>query len=242
MHYIGKPSDIAAIAVYLASRVKEAGIWHCILEDNGVLIKKKLYPVDRPAFMCMNGDTLYVLLREPFMMQSGIVSYHINSDGSLEALTAPESVHGAIAAHIYARDGKLWCANYLNGTVIRMPDKMLAINGHGANMDRQSCSHPHCITPTPDGKYLCVGDLGTDRIFVLTEDLDIVSEAVMPAGSGPRHMVFSPDRCYAFCAIELGNTVEIMSYADGILKIIGSISTIPEDFTGDSTVKANLKL
>lgn len=224
--------------IYLASRTDGGGILHCVLEENGQLVLRERCEAKSPAWLCRDGQTLYALLREPFLLNSGIIRFSIREDGSLEPLAGLASTHGTIGAHIYAEDGQVWCANYINGTVIAMPDKLLPFNGRGADPVRQSSSHPHCICPTPDGRFLCVCDLGRDRIELLTRDLEPVSSAEVPAGSGPRHLVFGIDGCYAYCSAELSSEVCVFSYAEGRLTFLHSVSTLPEDCLVESTASA----
>lgn len=224
--------------IYIASRVKDGGVYHCRLSEAGQLRIVKQYAVESPAYLCREGDTLYAMLREPFLLESGLVSFRIREDGALEQLTGPESLHGTITAHIFARDGIVWSANYINGTVTRMPDRIIAFNGHGARPGAQDSSHPHCITPTPDGKYLCVTDLGTDRVYIITPELERISETKLPDGCGPRHLIFSPDGRFGYCSTEFGSTVCVLAYSDGVLRLLCEYPTVPADFAGESTAAA----
>lgn len=224
--------------IYLASRTDEGGILHCVLEENGQLVLRERCEAKSPAWLCRDGQTLYALLREPFLLNSGIIRFSIHGDGSLEPIAGLASTHGTIGAHIYAEDGQVWCANYINGTVIAMPDKLLPFNGRGADPVRQSSSHPHCVCPTPDGRFLCVCDLGRDRIELLTRWLEPVTSTETPAGSGPRHLVFSADGCYAYCSAELSSEVCVFSYAEGRLTFLHSVSTLPEDCFVESAAAA----
>lgn len=224
--------------IYLASRTDGGGILHCVLEENGQLVLRERCEAKSPAWLCRDGQTLYALLREPFLLNSGIIRFSIRGDGSLEPIEGLASTHGTIGAHIYAEGGQVWCANYINGTVIAMPDKLLPFNGKGADPVRQSSSHPHCVCPTPDGRFLCVCDLGRDRIELLTRGLEPVSSTEAPAGSGPRHLVFSADGCYAYCSAELSSAVCVFSYAEGRLTFLHSVSTLPEDCLVESTASA----
>lgn len=224
--------------IYLASRTDEGGILHCVLEENGQLALRERCEAKSPAWLCRDGQTLYALLREPFLLNSGIIRFSIRGDGSLEPIAGLASTHGTIGAHIYAEDGQVWCANYINGTVTAVPDKLLPFNGRGADPARQSSSHPHCICPTPDGRYLCVCDLGRDRIELITRELEPVFSAAAPAGSGPRHLVFSGDGGYAYCSAELSSEVCVFSYAEGRLTFLHSVSTLPEDCLVESTASA----
>ena len=224
--------------VYIASRTEAGGIIVCRLSDDGKITAVSSAAADRPAYLCRDGSTLYALLREPFQLMSGLAAYRINSDSSLSPAGAPESTHGLYSAHIYARNGNVWCANYIDGTVLKMPDRLVAFGGCGPDRSRQLSSHPHCITPSPDGKYLCITDLGTDRIHVMTGNLEPVSEAALPAGSGPRHLVFSHDGRYAFSSNEMGCSVSVMRYSDGVLVPEYSVPTVPEDSRSGASASA----
>lgn len=224
--------------IYLAAKTDDGGVLHGILKENGSFDIVERYAVKTPVWLCTDGSLLHVLLQEPFLMNSGVVSFHIRADGSLEQAGEVQSVHGTIGAHLYADQGRLWCANYINGTVVAMPNRMVAFNGCGPDPDRQTSSHPHCICPTPDGEYLCVCDLGTDRIEILTRDLTFVSSVTLPAGCGPRHMVFDGAGEFAYCATELSNTVCVLEYSHGFLKYLKSKPTLPANFVGRSAASA----
>lgn len=224
--------------LYIASQDATGGILRCTLSEEGKLELVERCPVDRPAYLCRDGRKLYALLREPFQMQSGVAEFDILPDGSLERAGEILPAHGTIGAHIYAREGRVYTANYLSGTTTLLPDRILAHNGRSVDPVRQTCSHPHCITPTPDGQYLCITDLGTDCIYVCTMDLAEVSRTTVPAGAGPRHLVFSPDGRTAFCSNEMGASVSVFAYEDGRLTPAGVYSTCPEGYTGTITASA----
>ncbi len=230
--------------VYIASRDEKGGILRCALSEDGQLSLLDTTPVDRPAYLCRDKNKLYVLLREPFQLMSGLSTYQINRDGSLSLTKELKSTHGLYSAHLYARDGKVWVANYIDGTVALLQtegentpvqDKVVAFTGSGPDKKRQLSSHPHCIVPTPDGKYLCVNDLGTDRIYILTPELELISVCSLPSGCGPRHLVFSHDGKVAFSSNEMGSSVSIMRYLDGVLTHIYTVSTLPAEYQGIST-------
>lgn len=218
--------------IYVASHDPAGGILRFCLSDSGKLTLVDRYPLDRPAYLCREGDRLYALLREPFMMHSGVATFEILPDGALKQMDGILPTHGAVAAHILAWRGRLYAANYLTGTTVCMPDTIVCHPGSSVDPARQSCSHPHCLTPTPDGKYLCINDLGTDCIYVCTPDLREVSRVRVPAGSGPRHLVFSQDGKYAYGSNEMASTVSVFAYEEGKLTHLAAHSSVPEDFTG----------
>lgn len=224
--------------IYVASHDPQGGILRFSLSEQGKLTLLERYPMDRPAYLCTEKNRLYALLREPFMMQSGIAAFEIQPDGKLVPQGKIQPTHGTVAAHLLHWNGSLYAVNYLSGTTIRMPDRIVAHNGSSVHPVRQDCSHPHCLTPTADGKYLCICDLGTDCIYVVTPDLTEVSRTQVPAGSGPRHLVFSNDGSYVYCSNEMASTVSVYSYQDGVLEHLADQSCLPEDFNGENTSSA----
>ncbi len=91
---------------------------------------------------------------------------------------------------------------------------------------RQQSAHVHSAVMSPDGKTLFVSDLGADKIFVYRYDPTNAERPLSPAdpafislpeGSGPRHLVFSPDGLQAYATLELSAQVARFDHVDGSL-------------------------
>ena len=110
----------------------------------------------------------------------------------------------------------------------------------GPNKPRQDRPHFHCARVTPDGKYVCVVDLGTDRVKVYSAaDGSFVRDLITtPAGAGPRHLLFHPNGKFAFLVFELGNLVSSYRYEDGIFTPVMQLSLLPDDVTTESYASA----
>ena len=104
--------------------------------------------------------------------------------------------------------------------------------------------HAHCVCFTPDQEFLCLVDLGLDEVllFRFTPGAGIDEKPVFRyrgnPGSGPRHLLFSPDQKTAWLANEVDNTVSVLSYDRGTLTQRMTLPTLPSDFTGENTVAA----
>lgn len=92
--------------------------------------------------------------------------------------------------------------------------------------ERQKSAHVHSAVLSPDGKTLFVSDLGADSIYAYRYDptnperpLTAAEPAAitLPAGSGPRHLVFSPDGSQAYATLELSAQVARFDHVDGTL-------------------------
>ena len=96
------------------------------------------------------------------------------------------------------------------------------------NPERQMSAHVHSVVSSPDGKFVYASDLGADKVFVYRYDPvaspehPLVAAAPafieLPAGSGPRHLLFSKDGKHAYLTTEMSAQVFVFDYADGQLK------------------------
>jgi 6-phosphogluconolactonase len=87
-------------------------------------------------------------------------------------------------------------------------------------------------------------DLGLDKVLVYR--FDAVKGTLSPneppstsvqAGSGPRHFAFHPNGRNAYVINEIASTVTAFQYdaAQGVLKEVQTLSTLPKGYTGDTS-------
>lgn len=231
--------------IYIAACDPAGGIYHYRLE-NGLRFVEK-YDVDRPMWITIDGDFLYILLRElTDNLNSGVTRCKIAPDGSLYDFETPVMSEGRCACHASVSDGKLYLVNYLSGNVLAF-DKMCLSrgsvcgdlhDGRGVHPTRQEAAHTHFVRESPDGKYIFCVDLGVDKIIIYDHELNKISEASVPAGEGCRHLDYSPDGKFVYCANELGSSVSVFGYENGRLSLIDTYKALPEDFKGQSTAAA----
>ncbi|MHC8320627.1 lactonase family protein [Pseudomonas sp. GB2N2] len=96
------------------------------------------------------------------------------------------------------------------------------------NPERQMSAHVHSTISSPDGKFVFSNDLGADKVFVYrfdpraNPDLPLVAatppSVQLPAGSGPRHLLFSADGKHAWLTMEMSAQVAVFDYQDGKLE------------------------
>jgi 6-phosphogluconolactonase len=96
------------------------------------------------------------------------------------------------------------------------------------NPERQMSAHVHSTIPSPDGQYVFSSDLGADKVFVYRFDpksnpelpLTAATPASvqLPAGSGPRHLLFSADGKHAWLTLEMSAQVAVFDYRNGTLE------------------------
>lgn len=163
------------------------------------------------AVYAIKGDTLIPINHKPIGVT---VPCYIALDPDEKALVFAEYTNAVAGVFELNADGSL--ADSSPVTVKH--------TGHGPDKKRQEKAHAHCSVVSPDGKYLCVVDLGIDRVKVYdfvnrrgglkeVEKLTIASAG----GAGPRHLIFHPNRKLAFLLHELNNTVSSFFYTGDAL-------------------------
>lgn len=226
-----------AYHLYVASCVKNGGILHYIYES-GELQQKGKVTCDRPMYFHLRNGSMQVLLRQPFSnnQNSGILSYDIEKDGTMEQKGCIIDTKGIVACHLCYFHEKIYVTNYLSGSIFCTSGKMDIHEGKGKNPVRQDMPHPHYIAPAPDGKCLLSTDLGLDAIYSYDEELNILSVSKVPSGHGARHLAYSEDGKTVFCANELKSTVTVFNYDNGRLVPYETVSVLAGE--KDSTVAA----
>ncbi len=194
-----------------------SGIELFALDDAGNFIHLDHTDCKNVMYFCQDAHRLLVLVRDDTQEpeQSYVVPYFPDPQGLLVDLSPAMWTGGACGCHVSALDGHVYAANYSSESVSMMEydtnvTKCVPHKGSGPDTDRQECAHPHCITPSPDGKYLIAVDLGCDSIYTYDRKLEPVAVCSVPAGLGPRHILFSK-RC-AFVANELGSSISMLRY------------------------------
>ena len=96
------------------------------------------------------------------------------------------------------------------------------------NPERQMSAHVHSVVSSPDGKFVYASDLGADKVFVYQYDPAANADhplvaadpafVTLPAGSGPRHLLFSKDGKHAYLTTEMSAQVFVFDYDKGRLK------------------------
>lgn len=182
----------------------------------------------------------------------GVKACTVNpSTGDLTFLNAQPSGGGHPTHLVVDASGQmLISANYGSGTVTAWPllpngaigpsSALIRHTGSSVNPERQKEPHAHGVTLSPDNRLVFVPDLGTDKVMVYAIDPASASLtahtfafAVVPPGSGPRHMAFAPDGRHAYVINEMGGTISVFAYDThaGSLSPVQTISTLPAGFS-----------
>lgn len=215
--------------VYISSCAEKGGIYLFKFKD-GILSLEDRTEVSRPMYSEICGGRLFVVF-DPRSTDDGegkAVSFDILPDGRLSSPSEEKPTRGKCPCHLSVLDGNIYIANYLSGSVVSSDGGIDVHTGRGANTQRQDAPHPHFIFPSPDGKYLLSCDLGLDSVYTYDFGLNALRTAKTGEGQGPRHLAYSKDGRYVYCANELGSTVSVFSYDDGRLSLLSTQTTVAD--------------
>jgi len=183
---------------------------------------------------------------------NSVAAFSIGADHGLKFLgEASAGGKGACHVAVDATGRTVAVANYGDGSfaTIKLGEDGIpgeiatAIHGKGSgpNKPRQDGPHAHGVYFDRANKHLFVPDLGLDQVFIYPFDAatsklaDPLPSLTIAPGAGPRHLAFSADEKNAYVINELANTILATRYDGGKFESLGTVPTLPADFTGKST-------
>lgn len=246
------------VSFYVGSTDKspDAKLLYCELNlDNGTITEKLALSVGPgPGYLAISPDKnrLYIASQD-----NKIRAFSILDNGKLNLLNSQES-QGVNPCYVSVHpNGKMvFTANYTGGSLAAFPilqDGSLSsasffrqLEGSGPNQQRQQQAHAHCAVPSPDGNFLYVADLGTDRImnYQINSNGEIAENPIQPffkvhPGAGPRHLQVHPSGKFMFILNELDGTLISCSIDNrGVITAIQSQPSLPSDFAGAASSAA----
>jgi 6-phosphogluconolactonase len=245
------------------------GIYASTLEKDGAMADPVLIAKQpNPSFFCFHPklDVLYVVTetnRSDAKSPATVVAYRLERRAYFTKKTPPllmlnsRKIDGDVPCHVTTdSEGKcLIIANYTSGSVVVFP---IATDG---SIQPESCnivhkveagkkrSNGHCSVVAPGDRWVLVADLGNDRVYVY--ELDASKGTLtpgptpwleLPAGAGPRHLSFHPNKKYVYIINETNMTMTAATWDSnsGKLAIINQTSTLPPNTTGGNLSTAEV--
>lgn len=196
--------------------------------------------VRNPSFLTLSGDGkfLYACTDSKTANAGSVSSFAVN-DTSLTFLNKQSSC-GENPVYVSVHKSGKWLvnANYTAGTMsvyrilpqgqLDTAVQTISYSGNSINKERQDHAHIHSSVFSPDGRYLFLTDLGTDKIYYYPFDasknkpLQQAGRKIVNTvpGSGPRHLTFHPNGKMAYCVEELAGYVSVYRLKNGKLDCI----------------------
>lgn len=210
------------------------GVWRVDLDRGTGALGEPRLVVETPAptFVATHpgGRWLYAVGESE---RGTVTAFEVTADGGLVPRATVTS-GGSAPCHLLVVDDALLVANYVDGvlavvpltpdgafrpdvTAAGVPAQVLPHAGSGPDRDRQEGPHAHFVALTPDRRHVLVADLGTDELrrYARTADGSLVADgvaAVLPPGTGPRHVVFATDGAHLYVAGELDAAVHVLTW------------------------------
>lgn len=222
-------------------------------ETGDLVLEHTQRGVVNPSYLVLSPDGKYVYAVNELSSGTGTVSAFQYDQRQAElSFINQQSSEGASPCYVTTdRNQKhVIVGNYGGGLSVfpiekdgRLSGSIQTIHHEGSsiNKSRQERSHVHATVFSPDGDYLFVVDLGTDKVYIYKYDPK-EKKPLKPApspfiniapGSGPRHITFSHSGKYAYVVHELTAEVSAYEYKAGSLSHVQTISMTAPDFSGE---------
>lgn len=224
----------------------------------GALARVQVMDAENPSFLAVSPDRRYLYSVNELgpdaagKPQGRVSAYRIDpASGELSFInTRPTQGTWTCHCSVHPSGRYLFAANYGTGSfsvfplgedgeIREMSDLVESLpNGLGPDGVRQEGAHAHMMITGPGGHHVFGIDLGADRLlaFELDEASGKLSPGTVPyanvaSGSGCRHMVFHPQKPYAYVLNELSSTVDVFDFYPerGSFIQTQSLSTLPAD-------------
>ena len=243
----------------------------------GRLTALQTFPGPSPSWICVSpkGDRAYAVNeigQFDGQKQGAVTAYEVDpSSGALRQLNAVGSGGTApVYAAVHPSGRYLLVANYDSGHIAVLPiqsdgslgpatdsvapqgtlgpTKAAAAAPGSFAQSGHTESHAHMIATDPAGRFVLSTDLGLDRTFVWTLDLD--SGKLRPAanhgfpttsaGAGARHFAFHPNGRTLYVIYEEASQIATYRYdgQTGGATPLQTVSALPADFAGSSFASA----
>lgn len=209
---------------------------------------------DNPSYLAKSADGKYLFaVNEVDDFKAGekvggVSSFAIGADGNLTLINKVSAL-GADPCHIsVTAAGQVMVANYSGGNVatymVGADGKLAEGNvtqhtGMGPHKN-QTSPHAHFIVENPrKAGMVYVADLGIDKVMIYKIDAtakltaNTPPFAMVPPGSGPRHIAFHPTKDLVYVNDELSASVTVFTLdpATGGLTELQTIKSIPATST-----------
>ncbi|WP_381789731.1 lactonase family protein [Streptomyces niveus] len=217
------------IGTYTSSGGPGIGLASYDTATGGITGTGTLQGVGDPSYLAVHpdGGILYAVNER---QDGGVTAIALGENGDHTVL-GTRGTGGSSPCHLSVHPGGRWLlsANYGSGNVAVHPIETSGALGERTDLvthtepapgPGQNGPHAHQIVTSPDGAHVLAVDLGTDSVHTYRLDdtagtLTRVSYARLPAGAGPRHLVFHPSGRFAYLANELNNTIAVCAYDPG---------------------------
>ncbi|TNJ46582.1 lactonase family protein [Tamlana fucoidanivorans] len=227
---------------------KGSGIYTVSLDDTTGKLRC-LYATEslNPAYLALSEDKryLYTITEVESKKEPKVKAFKIYPDFSL-SLINEVSIPGSLPCHIACQGKHIFIACYGTGNMLHYnttnEGALLECNqnfkhsGSSINKVRQEGPHAHQVVIHPNNTTLFVPDLGIDQVKAYQFEQNVLrlnhsQDIQIPAGFGPRHLVFNRNGDLGYVFNELTAEISIIKQNEyQIFRVIDNVKTLPDSF------------
>ncbi|HSF90098.1 MAG TPA: lactonase family protein [Saprospiraceae bacterium] len=250
-----KPLTYLFVGSYTAG-MRDTGIYVYTFDVKSGALRQTSFVDDiiNPSYLTLShdGQFLYSCADTKLPDTGSVMAFSVNAvEGKLSFINRQSSEgDNPVYVSVHPNNRYLINANYSGGSVsayvindngsLQPASQVIPYDGSSIIPSRQEKAHIHAAEFSPNGDYVFLPDLGSDKIWVCRFD-ETRKQPLMNAnhltkttapGSGPRHFTFHPNEKVAYCIEELSGTVRAYAYHEGKLDELQHIFTYskPGDF------------
>jgi 6-phosphogluconolactonase len=201
-----------------------------------------------PSYLSLSPDGRFLYAVSEHGAESAVCAYAFDrTTGRLQPLNSVKA-GGADPCYLSVTEKHVITADYSGGVISvfgrkadgSLTDTLQVIHHTGKSVHpaRQKTPHVHQVIFTPDGAFLSVNNLGTDRVTIYRYHPDAAGRILTPVdslmpkrGGGPRHLAFHPCPERIIAAQRTPDFIPA-HIACVLHELDGTVSTIAIDATG----------
>lgn len=214
--------------------------------------KSKAVGVENPSYLTVTRDGKHVYSVNE-VRKGGISAFAFNpASGKLTFINRVSSDgDGPCYVTVDNKSKYVFAGHYGSGSLVAvrlekdgsLSEDIQLIRHQGSSIDksRQEGPHVHATVLSFDNRFLFTTDLGTDKVNIYSFDRSKISNPLTPAapafidvtsGSGPRHLIFSHNKKYAYLIHEMMGIISVFDYKNGNLTKKQTITMLSPGFKG----------
>jgi 6-phosphogluconolactonase len=238
------------------SEITEPGIhiYKWVPSEERFLPSTSISGIENPSYLDISEDPsiIYAITENKKNSAGALNIYEGQKGGGNLSLCNQIPFNGAGSCYISTDSARMhaFIANYGGGTltVIQLPQEnrpeaviqQLKFGGSGPDVERQDQSHIHTAVLSKDERFLYCSDLGSDRLYQFVYDQNAHEPLrasqppymELPAGSGPRHLAFSPDGRRLYMVTELSGEIFVFDAEEFGAGCLQKISLLKDGYSG----------
>ena len=209
-------------------------------EETGDIIPVSEVEIQNPSYLTFSKDNRFVYaISESKDSAATVTAFAFDEkNGTFKELNK-QLTHGNSPCYVITDGKKVVTANYGGGNVsvfpLRYDGSLDTISGlyageaGGPDLSRQKNPHMHCVYFSPDTNYIYATEFSADRILRYAvhpkenKIYPLPDSIQLAPGSGPRHLIFSPNGKQVYVINELSGMVDVFNYSNGNLLPVESV-------------------